>query len=527
MPRRGITAYDLLISCPGDVIEFTDVIRECIDNFNRVLGSVNNVEIVARHWSTDSYPQSGGKPQELLNKQFVRECDAAVALFWTKFGTPTDKYGSGTEEEIEEMLAAGKQVFMYFFDKPVNPSSVDINQYKKVEEFKEKYRDRGIYFIVKDENELRQQLTNHLAMYFLPLVMKDKGEHMPFEKKAAPILAVRDKNSEDESVAVLQHTSFLQCKLVKDKAQNIVNKILSIQKDYLPEREDLNVDEDEKISIIKNQADFTQELETYILGNLLDVNIPDTWKIEIREFADKNGLELEDQFWNLGNLKRSEVVLASLFNDGLILEGTDKEKQRYKAMEKLYWDILEYKEYIAFFSAIDQNGYIELVVANTGSTFDEDVDVKISIKKGCICKEEEIAIPGINIMEEIMKMQFCDGIFKIESDDIIDGYSGYPEKNFDYMPIDIPRTLFGKSEQEKYNEDKEEYFDELKDIFCYGYYDKEDRDILTFRIDYLKHNTAMAFPSVLIFKEVPDVVKYEISSKHLPNIIKGAIEIKK
>jgi len=33
MPRRGITAYDLLISCPGDVIEFIGVIRECIDNF--------------------------------------------------------------------------------------------------------------------------------------------------------------------------------------------------------------------------------------------------------------------------------------------------------------------------------------------------------------------------------------------------------------------------------------------------------------------------------------------------------------
>ena len=101
MPRRGITAYDLLISCPGDVNEFIDVIRDCIDNFNRVLGSVNNMEVVAKHWSTDSYPQSGGKPQELLNQQFVRECDAAVALFWTKFGTPTDKYGSGTEEEIE------------------------------------------------------------------------------------------------------------------------------------------------------------------------------------------------------------------------------------------------------------------------------------------------------------------------------------------------------------------------------------------------------------------------------------------
>ena len=103
MPRMGITAYDLLISCPGDVNQFIDVIRECVEGFNRILGKENNVEIVPKHWLTDSYPQSGDKPQELLNKQFVRDCDAAIAILWTKFVTPTDKYGSGTEEEIEEM----------------------------------------------------------------------------------------------------------------------------------------------------------------------------------------------------------------------------------------------------------------------------------------------------------------------------------------------------------------------------------------------------------------------------------------
>lgn len=28
----------------------------------------NNPEVVPKHWSTDSYPQSGDRPQELLNK---------------------------------------------------------------------------------------------------------------------------------------------------------------------------------------------------------------------------------------------------------------------------------------------------------------------------------------------------------------------------------------------------------------------------------------------------------------------------
>lgn len=46
--------------------------------------------IQVRQWHKSSYAQSGGKPQALLNEQFVNKCDAAVAMFWTRFGSPTD-----------------------------------------------------------------------------------------------------------------------------------------------------------------------------------------------------------------------------------------------------------------------------------------------------------------------------------------------------------------------------------------------------------------------------------------------------
>lgn len=527
MPRVGITEYDLLISCPGDVTGFIDVIRECIDNFNRVLGSVNKVGIVARHWSIDSYPQSGGRPQELLNQQFVRECDAAVALFWTKFGTPTDKYGSGTEEEIEEMLTSGKQVFMYFLDAPVNPSDIDMDQYKKVEEFKAKYKDRGIYALVKDEYELRQQFTNHLAMYFLPLIMKDKGDYISAEKKAVPILRVKGVDSENESEALLQYTDFSQSKLIGDKVQNIVDMIVFLQKEYLPERSELEDEKGGESLIIGNQTAFSQMMKDKNIswGNVIDAGIPDSWKNEITEFAYKNGLDLTEQFWNMGNLKKSEAVLATLWGNGLTLEGTDKEKERYRSMEKLYWDILEYKEYLTYFTSIDQHGYVELVVTNAGSTFDEDIDVKVSIKKKCVCREKEIAVPGRRIIEDILEMGFCEYVFQIKCDDTLDKYSGYPVKIPSFVPVDIPRPFNGKSVKEEYNDNKEKYYDELENIFCYEYYEKGDKDILVFHIKYLKHNTAMVFPSVLIFNNVPNVIDYEISSKHIPDIIRGTIKI--
>ena len=104
---QNVTLYNLLISCPGDIKEEVTLIESAVDEFNELYAETLGITIKTRHWSKSSYAQSGGKPQALLNEQFVNKCDAAVAIFWTRFGSPTDEYGSGTEEEIEIMLQSG------------------------------------------------------------------------------------------------------------------------------------------------------------------------------------------------------------------------------------------------------------------------------------------------------------------------------------------------------------------------------------------------------------------------------------
>lgn len=514
----SITAYDLLISCPGDVIQFVYVIRECVDSFNRTIGKVNNAEIVARHWSTDSYPQSGDKAQELLNKQFVRDCDAVVALFWTKFGTPTDKYGSGTEEEREEMLSSDKQVFMYFLDAPVNPSTIDMEQYKKVEAFKKKYENRGIYLVVKDENTLRQQFTNHLAMHFLPLVA---GEKTQFEKNISPILKIKDAELMDDTQTVIKTSCFAECKLVNEKRRSCIAKLRELQTDYLASRDIKAVS-----SIIDNDLKKLLENTTLTSTTVSDADIPERWKKTITEFALENNISLDPRFWNVGNLKEKTLMMVPFYGSGTSFDGSEEEKHRYDAIQKLYWDIVEYQEYKQFFMRIDQQNLVDLVVANSGDTFDEDIDVKLIIKKGNILNPNDIPIPGINIIEEILQMNFLEYVYEVKASDTIDSYTGYPlqKPNFDYQIPDI----FGRvSAQDEYKKHKEQFKNELERIFCYQHYVKEECDILTFHIGYLKHNTAIAFPSALAFKDIPEEIGYEMSSKFVPNVIKGKIQIVK
>lgn len=385
MPIIGITAYDLLVSCPGDVVNYVDIIRECVDIFNRAIGMANNSEIVVKHWSTDSYPESGDKPQELLNKQFVRDCDAAVALFWTKFGTPTDKYGSGTEEEIEEMLSSGKQVFMYFLDAPINPSELDLEQYDKVCAFKKKYESRGIYSVVSDKNTFKQQFTNHLIKHFFPIV---SGEKISFDKHPEPKLIIKGDDLGEISQAKVKTFHFAKCDFIKVKKDSCIEQLKLLQTDYLPPRTQSGIQLMDSTSLRNNEYDKLKGMEIFKLSDLRDADISDNIKETISDFALENGLTLVSDFWNVGNLKKGRSALAATFGGGMAFDGNEEEKERYESIEKLYWDIREYNEYKKFFISFDEKYYVNLVVTNMGSTFDEDIDVKLIVNNGIVVLPE-------------------------------------------------------------------------------------------------------------------------------------------
>ena len=96
MPK-SIVRYDLLISCPGDVQGEIDLIKECVEEFNEKFSDTLGVMVQVRHWGNSSYSQSGDKPQELLNEQFVKKCDAFNIPVLTL--TNVEGYATSVEEE--------------------------------------------------------------------------------------------------------------------------------------------------------------------------------------------------------------------------------------------------------------------------------------------------------------------------------------------------------------------------------------------------------------------------------------------
>ena len=158
------TVCNVMIASPGDVQVERNLVREVVHEWNAVNASTRQAVLLPVGWETHSTPLLGDRPQAIINWQVLKDSDLLVAAFWTRIGTPTGKSSSGTVEEIEEHLKAGKPALLYFSAAPVAPDSVDPDQYKALSEFKSQCKSRGLYETYDSPTEFHEKVRRHLAM---------------------------------------------------------------------------------------------------------------------------------------------------------------------------------------------------------------------------------------------------------------------------------------------------------------------------------------------------------------------------
>ncbi|NET32101.1 MAG: hypothetical protein F6K19_08865 [Cyanothece sp. SIO1E1] len=155
--------YKVLISGPTDVSGDIDKVKKAIYEWNSINSGNNGIIFLPLHWKTNTAPKLGkGGPQPIINKQLTDRADLVIALFRSRIGTETDSYISGTVEEIYEVKNSGKIVSVYFIDDQTKVSELDIEQLKKLQEFKKNLE--GLYYEVKDSNKLESDLKDHLSI---------------------------------------------------------------------------------------------------------------------------------------------------------------------------------------------------------------------------------------------------------------------------------------------------------------------------------------------------------------------------
>ena len=154
--------YRVLISSPSDLAEERQAATEAVNDWNAQHAVAESVVLLPVKWETHATPQSGVRPQEAINQQLVRECDILVGMFWTKIGTHTGVAESGTVEEIDEFVAAGKPALLYFSSRPIDPNKIDLKLHKKLKTFKNATYKKALTGGFSRVDELRQTLARDL-----------------------------------------------------------------------------------------------------------------------------------------------------------------------------------------------------------------------------------------------------------------------------------------------------------------------------------------------------------------------------
>lgn len=493
---QNVTLYNLLISCPGDVKTEVALIETAVDEFNELYADPLGITIKTRHWSKSSYAQSGGKPQALLNEQFVNKCDAAVAIFWTKFGSPTDEYGSGTEEEIEIMLQSNKQVFMFFCDKPISPSQMNEDGYKKVQAFREKYKDRGIYFTYSSDEEFKKLFFAQLSMHFL----SDK------KVKEATVNNVSDLKlmGIDENGKLSEEASIYPFRL---NTQTSMHQFLDTIRLMYQEIAGMNV------------GKRTDVNNAFFAGFTSPVDIDDKERKFITEVAEQLELGLPDDFFDLGNLGKDSISISMY--GGPKLKGNSEEITKYRKIKKLHETISNALDWAPVEKAFSDKHCLRLAVQNCGKAIDEDVEITFEIPQKALLNLAEF--PHFTNDEMGYLLNDCDMSILFGIDGTAE-YIEYSESERNRTANYTPRPYGLPGYVPNYSDD---FIDELNNVFCYSIYPNGDNYIVKLKVDYIKHNTTVAFPSILFIKDEVLEMPYKITSKNNPNVVAGVLKIQK
>ena len=408
----------------------------------------------------------------------MNDCDLCIALLGVRFGTPTDNYDSGTEEEIENMLSQNKQVFLYFVDRKVDPSTIDLEQYSKVKAFKEKYTDKGIYSVIKSAEDLRKEFQNALTMYFIKLVAPTTTESVP---AFMPNLTISTQAEADDTVK-LMHSNFTNAKFAYDKEEAIREKIIDISHmeiEFSAEEslEENNVTGDQieemtfgELSKAREEGRITKAQYYITLGKVPPiierVTISENDTQRIFDFCNSKEIVLPEDFFCLGNLQKeiAEPLINLYGGTSITLNGSESEKKKYELIRELSRKIREYNEVMEYFIKIDKFYRASLVISNIGTTFDEDIDVKVCVDKGHLINISNIPQPGELFLKAVVDVEAPRLLFSGYGNSDIEEYSNYPPPA-PYIPEPI-KFPFG-SNSDELEKPKEEYNDLIQNIFCY------------------------------------------------------------
>lgn len=158
------TILNVMIASPSDVVEERQLVRDAIYEWNAIHSKQFGVMLNPIGWETHVAPEMGSRPQEIINKRILENSDILIGIFWTRLGTETGEYVSGTVEEISKHIASQKLASLYVCEKPIPPSQIT-EQYQKLQVQIREWMPSGVIDFYNDLSNFKQKIKDHLTLH--------------------------------------------------------------------------------------------------------------------------------------------------------------------------------------------------------------------------------------------------------------------------------------------------------------------------------------------------------------------------
>jgi ubiquinone/menaquinone biosynthesis C-methylase UbiE len=183
---RKITVF---VSSPSDVETERKLLDEVVEEINQTIGEKSSFLLKLFKWEEDVVPQIAQRPQGVIDSQ-MPDYDLYLGIFSTRFGTPTDSYGSGTEQEFRTALdrfnREGKPwISFYFNNGPVQlRTREEREQYNKVCDFREELERQGVVGSYKEIRGSRDAFFEQVRRNLTKIVQRinEKSEKEESER---------------------------------------------------------------------------------------------------------------------------------------------------------------------------------------------------------------------------------------------------------------------------------------------------------------------------------------------------------
>lgn len=205
---KQITHISIFLASPSDLGEERIAVKNVVDELNSITRQTLNVHLDLLTWENSTYPSVGIDAQDVINSQIGDDYDIFIGMMWKKFGTPTSRAGSGTEEEFNRaydkfvQTKGSTKIMIYFSAKPVQLDEIDVDELAKIKHFKKRAQDLGVlHWSFTDSDGFQKLLKMHLLSHVRD-VKAALETHVP-----VPITENNNNESAKGSIVPAMHTN--------------------------------------------------------------------------------------------------------------------------------------------------------------------------------------------------------------------------------------------------------------------------------------------------------------------------------